>query len=200
MNTKRHMQLPCDLFPSAYARLQFQKLIFSWNNWWMLHNKIRDIYLLYKKVQKDHFDFIYSNPSFLNVQSKSGHLTWNDSAGEAGNSLDLCDVIEVEVFMAAGVELRPLTEERPKLRGHGHVVYYFCLHALVKAVVLQGAVAQQTDPGEDKRVFKKWVANLNQSLLSGGLWWLRKPVKQTLLQMTVVRQNALRAAQCCYKL
>lgn len=80
-------------------------------------------------------------------------LTWNGSAGEAGNALDLGHIIEGEVFIAAGVELRPLTEQRPKLRGHSHVVYYFCLHALVKAVVLQGAVAQQTDPGEDKRAF-----------------------------------------------
>lgn len=80
-------------------------------------------------------------------------LTWNNSAGESGDALNLCDIIESEVFVTAGVELRPFTEERPELCGHRHVVYDVCFQALVKVVVLKRTVAQQTDSKKTKENF-----------------------------------------------
>lgn len=69
-------------------------------------------------------------------KQKRSAPTWNDSADQSRDALQLGHIVVDKILVACGIELRSIAEEVPQLGSDRYVVYNLNLITLVKLVVL----------------------------------------------------------------
>lgn len=72
-------------------------------------------------------------------------LTFDDSAQQARDGLDLSHFVLGEVVVTCGVGMWTVTEDVPQVRGHAHVLHHLGLSACFKMIISQSSVSHQTD-------------------------------------------------------
>lgn len=70
-------------------------------------------------------------------------LTFDDSAPQARDGLDLSHFVLGEVAVTGGVGT--VAENVPQVRGHAHVLHHRGLSARFKMIISQSSVSHQTD-------------------------------------------------------
>lgn len=73
-------------------------------------------------------------------------LTFDDSAQQAWDGLDLRHIVQEEVTITRCIGISTLTEDVPQVAARGHILHRLGLSTCFEVVNPQSSVSHQTDP------------------------------------------------------
>lgn len=102
--------------------------------------------------------------------SQTPALTFDHSAQQAWDGLDLRHIVQEEVTITCCIGISTLTEDVPQVSGHSHILHHLGLCTCFKIVNPQSSVSHQTDPenGDEESFGVGEALQLSQQLRSGS--------------------------------